>query len=100
MELSHVNTSELAILSRVLEPEQATFSPEAARAILGLDFGQPDKDRMCLLSSKAQEGTLSSEEKVEINNYERVGHLLNLMQSKARRTIKARRGANGKTKTH
>ncbi len=89
MELSNVSASELAILSRILEPDNPTFSPEAARAILDFDFNQADKDRMRRLSAKAQEGTLTSREKAEINNYERVGHLLNLMQSKARRTLKA-----------
>jgi hypothetical protein len=100
MELSKVSTSELAILGSILEPDKPTFSPEAARAILDLDFNQADKDHMRRLSAKAQEGTLTSREKTAINNYERIGHLLNLMQSKARRTLKARRGTNGKTRTH
>ena len=46
------------------------------------------------LAAKAREGTLSSREQIEIDNYERVGHFLNLMQSKARCSLKAGRGTN------
>ena len=100
MQLSEVNTSEVAILSRVLEPDEPTLPAEAARAILALDFKQADKDRMRELSAKAREGTLAADEQAEITNYERVGHLLNIMQSKARRSLKSGNGANGKTKSH
>jgi hypothetical protein len=100
MELSEVNTSEVAILSRVLEPEKPTLPAEAASALLALDFNQADKDRMRQLSAKAREGTLTPEEQAAINNYERVGHLLNIMQSKARRSLKGGSATNGKTKSH
>jgi hypothetical protein len=75
------------------------MSSAAARALLALDFNRADKDRMRQLSAKAREGTLSPEEQVEINNYERVGHILNLIQSKARCSLKAGRGSNGKART-
>jgi hypothetical protein len=100
MQLSHVNASDVAILSRVLEPDKPSLSPQASRDILALDFGQADKERMRQLSAKARAGTLTSDEQAEIDNYERVGHLLNIMQSKARRSLKGYRGANGKAKTH
>jgi hypothetical protein len=75
------------------------MSSAAARALLALDFNRADKDRMRQLSAKAREGTLSPEEQVEINNYDRVGHILNLIQSKARCSLKAGRGSNGKART-
>jgi hypothetical protein len=99
MQISQADRSEIAILSRVLEPEMATFSKRAARAILALDFNQDDKSRMRELSSKAREGTLTPEERTEIDNYERVGHLLNLLQSKVRSLDKGRRGTNGQAKS-
>jgi hypothetical protein len=98
MPLSPVNTSEVAILSRVLEPDRPTLSPAAARALLALDFSPADKDRMRQLSAKARQGTLTADEQAEINNYERAGHVLNLLQSKARRSLKARGGPNGRAK--
>jgi len=100
MQISHDNTSDVAILSRVLEPARPTWSPQAARDILALDFGPADKERMRQLSAKARAGTLTRHEQVEIDNYERVGHVLNIMQSKARRSLKGRRGTNGKAKPH
>ena len=70
------------------------------KADLALDFTPADKDRMRGLSAKAREGTLSPAEQAEINSYERVGHLLNILQSKARRSLQPRRRTNGKTKGH
>jgi hypothetical protein len=84
---------------RVLEPEEATLDVAAARAILELDFKQPDKDRMRALLAKAKKGTLTAKEKVEIDNYERVGHMLSLMKSKARRSLKGGQG-NGAPEIH
>ncbi len=87
MHVTHAGTSEAAIFGRVLEPEEATLDVAAARAILDLDFKQTDKDRMRALLAKAKKGTLTAKEKVEIDNYERVGHMLSLMKSKARRSL-------------
>jgi hypothetical protein len=94
-----VDSSDMAILTRILEPDKATLNPSAARAILTLDFPPRDKDRMRQLSAKVRDGTLSPEEQIEIDNYERVGHVLNIMQSKARRSLAGRRAANGRAKS-
>jgi hypothetical protein len=94
MRMSQPGTSEVAIFSRILEPEQATLTAAAARAILDFDFSQFDKDRMRQLSLKAQEGTLTAEEQAAIDSYERVGHILSLMKSKARRSLKGRSTTN------
>ena len=99
MHVTHVGTSEVAIFGRVLEPEQATLDVAAARAILKLDFKQTDKDRMRLLLAKAKAGTLTADEQVEIDNYERVGHMLSLMKSKARRSLKDGQN-NGAAEVH
>ena len=88
MQSSRANTSEAAILGRIVRPERPTLSREAAKEILGLDFDQSDKDRMRQLSAKAREGALTPEEQAEIDNYERVGHFLNILQSKARRSLR------------
>jgi hypothetical protein len=99
MHHSQAATSEVAILRRVLEPTQPTLTAAAARAFLALDFTQADKDRMRQLAAKAREGTLSPSEQTETNNYERVGHFLSMLHSKARRSLKDRRGTNGTAKT-
>jgi hypothetical protein len=98
MQLSRADTSEVGILSRVLGPDKPALSPEAARDLLALDFSAADKARLRELSAKAREGTLTAAEQAEADNYERVGHVLNILQSKARRALKGRHGDNGKRK--
>ena len=49
------------------------------------------------LSAKARAGTLTAEEDAEAGKYELIGHLLNIMQSKARRSLKSHRGGDGKS---
>jgi hypothetical protein len=100
MQATHAGTSEGAIFCRVLEPDQATLSTAAAKAILDFDFNQADKDRMRELSAKTGEGTLTDEEQAEINNYERVGHILSLMKSKARLSLTRRSATNRKSRAH
>jgi hypothetical protein len=99
MPTTHPGTSEVAIFSRILEPDHATLSAAAARALLTLSFSPTDRERMRQLSAKAQEGSLTPAEQAELNNYERVGHILALMKSKARCSLKVHGGGNGKTKT-
>jgi hypothetical protein len=77
-------TSETAIFERIVLPSQPIFKEEAARSILAMQFGPEDRDRMQLLADKAKQGALSQEEKQEVENYERVGHYLAILQSKAR----------------
>jgi hypothetical protein len=95
MQAATLDTSEVAIFSRVLEPDQATLSIAAAEAILELGFRQDDRDHMAELLAKAKAGKISPEEQEAINNYEKVGHLLSIMKSKARRSLKQQRPATG-----
>lgn len=80
--------SEAAIWARLIQPEQQDLSPDAARSILRIEFKEQDKSRMHDLALKAQQGTLTGSEQEEIDNYCRVGRLLDLMHSKARRSLK------------
>ena len=79
--------NEAEILSRVIDPKNPSLSPEAAKSILAMSFSAEDIARMNDLSDKASDGALSEEEQDELNCYERVGHLLGLLQSKARRSL-------------
>jgi hypothetical protein len=79
--------SEADILSRIIASNKAGLSVEAARSILALSFDPDDIDRMNELSSKAGEGMLSEDEEQQLNSYERVGHLLAILQSKARTSL-------------
>jgi hypothetical protein len=64
------------------------MTAEAARYILKMGFRERDHKRMRQLSAKAQRGGLSDEERSELEEYIRVGHMLALIQSKARRCLK------------
>jgi hypothetical protein len=61
------------------------MSPEeAAKSFLAIKFDKSAQDRMDALAEKAREGSLTAAEEVEIEAYERAGHLLGIAQSKAR----------------
>lgn len=79
--------TEAAIWERVIHPD-GKLTPEAARAILRLKFPAADRQRMHDLARKAQEGKLSPDEQADIENYERVGTMLSILKSKARKLLK------------
>jgi hypothetical protein len=76
------------IWNRVVQPNRADLSPEVARVFLQFEFGRTDRDRMHELAAKAQEGTLLADEQDELESYRRIGYFLDLMRSKARKTLK------------
>ena len=78
--------SETAILNRLIRPERDDLSPEAAHSFLKLEFDEQDLARLHALTLQAQSGTLTGAELSELDSYRRVGHLLDLMRSKARRS--------------
>jgi hypothetical protein len=80
--------SDAAILSRLIEPALENLPPEVTRYLLSLDFWQSDRDRMHKLAAKAREGTLTPAEQHEAESYERIGHLIALWRSKARKSLK------------
>src|ERR1700722_6285465 len=81
--------SEAAIFGRVFVNGARTMTPEVARHVLGLSFSGKDKARMHKLTAKNQEGRISLKELGELDSYVKVGDLLAILQSKARRALKA-----------
>ena len=86
--------NEATLLNRLIRPERNGLSASVARAFLAINFDEADRARMRDLSAKARAGTLTEPERAEIESYERVGHLLDLLHSKARRSLK-RAGRSG-----
>jgi len=86
-------SAETAIWRRVIHLGGA-LGPTAARALLKLRFPEQDQERMHELSAKARAGTLDAREKAEIDAYERLGCLLDILHSKARRALKGPRSAS------
>jgi hypothetical protein len=82
-----MSASEVAIWGRVLQPESGNLSPEVARSILKLELGEQDRARMHELAVRGQAGNLTEAEDAELETYCRVGRLLDMMRSKARRSL-------------
>ena len=84
-------SSEIAIFGRLIKADQTDLSRELARYILTLGFDEQDQNKMSELAQRNQDGSLSSDEKTELDNFVKAGHLLALLHSKARRTLKTKR---------
>jgi len=85
------STSDTAILSRLIRPEDDNLTAAAAEALLAILFDKADLDRMHELAVKNQDDELTIPEKTELDNYRRVSFLLDLIHSKARRSLKKHR---------
>ncbi len=85
--------NEAAILSRVIDAENGNLSAEAARAILRMGFPTEDRARAEVLAARSREGVLTAAEETELESYRHIGRLLELMKSKARRSLHRLGGA-------
>jgi hypothetical protein len=84
----NIPNCDVTMMARVVEPDKGDLSLAAARAFLKFQFPESDHERMAVLSQKAGAGTLTAEEQEEIEDYDRVGHMLGLLHSKARKALK------------
>ncbi len=89
--VTSTRTSELAIFGRLLRIDEGDLGQELARYVLTLGFGEGDQARMQDLAARNQDGALSPAEKKELQNYVKASHLLALLHSKARKSLKKRK---------
>jgi hypothetical protein len=87
------STSEIAMFGRLIQAEHGDLKPPLARYVLTLGFPKSDQARMSDLAARNQEGSLSAQEQDELQSYVRSGHLLALLHSKARKSLKRRRAS-------
>jgi hypothetical protein len=80
--------TEADILSEVVAPDQPGLPPESARSILGLRFTPRATLRIRDLLDKNNKGTVTDEERLELERYLRVGSFLDLLQAKARVSLR------------
>jgi hypothetical protein len=78
-----------AVLEQLADLDVESISPAIARKILGFRFAASHHRRVKALSQQAQTGTLDPTEQEELDEYIRVGTLLSILQSRARRALKA-----------
>ncbi len=88
--MSSISTTDRGaeILARTIKPAEGNLPIEAARSILSFRLAPADWERVNDLAAKARAGTLTAEERAELGEYERITYLLELMQSKARLSLK------------
>jgi hypothetical protein len=87
--ITQAPSHDVEILSRLFDVAPEELTREFAHFLLGVQFGGEDKDRMHELSQKVRDGDLTEAEQAEINSYERVGHVLGILQAKARIRLKS-----------
>jgi hypothetical protein len=75
---------EPAIWARLIQAPKQPISPDAARYLLSIDFGDADRARMQELMDKSNEGALTSGEEAELDGYLNIANLLSVMHSRAR----------------
>jgi hypothetical protein len=88
-----IPTIDAAIWQRVTQFDKPP-SPTAARELLKLQFPEEDRERMRDLAAKARAGRLTPQEEDETEAYERLGCLLDIVHSQARRVLRRRRTAS------
>jgi hypothetical protein len=76
------------IFNRVIDPANPSLSPEAAQALLRFGFSESDHARVTELARKSNEGTITPDERDELESYVLVGDVLSLMKSKARQSLR------------
>lgn len=83
-----VHNSEVAIFPRAVCSDDTNLSAAAANSILQMTFPAADRERMNVLADEARRGMLSPDESSELDNYSRVGRLIEVLKSKARRSLR------------
>lgn len=84
-----MSTAESEILTRIISPDDPSLERPAAEAVLAMGFKDADKRRMSDLAERARLGELTDEEQAEADSYERIGHFISLLKSKARQSLQS-----------
>jgi hypothetical protein len=89
MNTSSHTLTEADILTEVVAPGEPTLPQEFARAVLSVRFKDSATETICELLQKNNSGTITPEQKADLEKYMRVGQFLDLMKAKARQSLKA-----------
>jgi hypothetical protein len=80
------------IWQRIVEL-RGEITPSAVRALLKIEFSEGDHALMRELSTKARAGNLTPDEQAILDTLERLGCLLDIIHSKARRALKKKKAS-------
>jgi hypothetical protein len=80
------STVDTDVFLRLWNQEQMT--PALARHLLKMTFSEDDGIRMDELAAKNQQGEIAPAELAELDNFVRVGTVLSILQSRARKLLR------------
>jgi hypothetical protein len=80
--------TEADILAEVVAPTKGGLSPETARSLLAMKFRREATQRIRWLLRKNNRGTITADERVLLEKYVGVGRFLDLVQAKARLSLR------------
>lgn len=75
------------IFRRVLDERGDALTPDVAQFFLQLELPADDRMRLEELAQRARAGTLSSAEQADLEEFRRLGRLVELMKLKARKAL-------------
>jgi hypothetical protein len=85
--MSTVAANQNDIFARSLENRGERLSPDVAQFFLELELSPDDRLRLDELAEKARTGKLSAADQQDLEEYRRVGRLVELMKLKARAAL-------------
>ncbi len=83
----------VAICKRLIDHSWPDLTDEQIAQVQKLRFSKSDVRRVRVLGEKAQDGTLTKAETLELDNYRSVGHLLTTVKSLMRGMARDKAGA-------
>jgi len=86
-------TTEVTIWEMILRPHFGAMTPKTAKTILDLSIPDSERERMKVLLAKAKAGTLTRDETLDLDEYERAGNMLSVLKAKARRILKSKKSS-------
>jgi hypothetical protein len=81
--------NQVEVLARSIDRTGASMTPEVARFFLDLQLSDQDRQALEELAEKARLGALSPSEQADLDEYRRVGRLVELMKVKAHVALKS-----------
>lgn len=86
-EITTITESE--ILADVIAPDQGDLAAEVAQSVLRWKFTDRAIAHMNDLADRNNKGTITAQERQDLEKYLRVGNLVNILQAKARLSLKS-----------
>lgn len=82
------STTESDVLHSLVFPFDEDLDPPAARSLLRIRFDREATNQINQLLRKNQRGVISVEERIVLEKYIRMGKFIDVLQAKARKSLK------------